>query len=70
MQTIGAYAFYGCSNLQAITFTGAAPPAIATTAFTNIHNPVSLWIPAGTEANYGTITTAFPGGIIQGSDEV
>ncbi|GHV75487.1 hypothetical protein AGMMS49942_03080 [Spirochaetia bacterium] len=65
MQTIGAYAFYECVNLSELTFAGAAPPAIAPTAFTDIHNPVQVWIPEGAAANYAAFTTTIPGVIVQ-----
>jgi hypothetical protein len=63
IQTIGAYSFNGCANLNEITFSGGAPPAIAGTAFTGIANPVTIHIPAGTTTAYNTIRALFSGAL-------
>ena len=44
---IGNYAFYGCTGLSTLAFTGGTPPTISSNALSGIHNPLELWIPGG-----------------------
>lgn len=52
MSTIGANAFYSCTNLQKITVNRVTPPTIQSNTFSGVSTDIEVLVPCGTLAAY------------------